>query len=337
MIGDGTGYSAHWRLFKVNRDTWADESQLDGLTAAHVIYSDSDLMQSGNLTVTSIEDFEDGYYRLSMAADGQRVDVATLLCHSDDGTMNRGKADRNVTGVSVLEPANTRKLYSGEFCPANSDGAEFAAGMLRNCVHAPVEVEGSFTVENHIVFDNGSTVLQAVLMILNAGNFIIQITGYGTILIKPKPTTPALILDRAGARLLAPETSYKDEREIPNRYIAIEGASVAVAQNNDPESVTSLAYTGYLRDEYDQSPVRIDGETLQRYAERKLEELSVIKKQRTYTRDYFPDVYPGDIVRCSLPRAGLDGDMRITTSDIACGAGIKITETATTEVKTWPI
>ena len=339
MIGDGTGYTATWRFFRVNRDTWADSDEVDGLESAQIISSNKDLMQTGNLTVTTPAgvDFEDGYYRLSMAADGQRVDVATLLCHSDDGETNRGKTKRNVTGLSVLEPANTKRLFNGEFAPAGCDGAAFAADLLRSCIYAPVEVDGSFTVDSHVVFDNGSTVLQAVLMVLDAGSFVMQVRGNGTVSIKPKPKTPALTLDRAAMRLLSPETSRKDETDIKNRYIAIEGASVAVALNNEPESPTSLAKTGYLRDEYDQSPVRVDGETLQKYAERKLSELSVIKKQRVYTRDYVSDVYPNDVVRCALPLADLDGNMRIVSQEITCGAGISVRETVETEVQTWPI
>ena len=77
MIGDGTGYTAHWRFFRVNRETWADAEEYNGLESAQIIYTNKDLMQTGNLTVTTPAgvDFEDGYYRLSMAADGQRVDV----------------------------------------------------------------------------------------------------------------------------------------------------------------------------------------------------------------------------------------------------------------------
>lgn len=338
MIGDGTGYTATWRFFRVNRDTWADSDEVNGLESAQIISSNKDLMQTGNLTVAMPAgvDFEDGYYRLSMAADGQRVDVATLLCHSDDGETNRGKVKRNVSGLSVLEPANAKRLFSGEFAPSGCDGAAFAAGLLRDCIYAPVEVDGSFTVDSHVVFDNGSTVLKAVLMVLDAGDFVMQVRGNGTVSIKPKPQTPALTLDRAAMRLLAPETTHRDETDIPNRYIAIEGASVAVVLNNEPDSATSLASTGYLRDEYDSSPVRVDGETLQKYAERKLSELSVIKKQRVYTRDYVPDVYPNDLVRCSLPLADLAGDMRIVSQEITCGAGISIRETVETEVKTWP-
>lgn len=337
MIGDGTGYSAHWRLFRVNRDTWADIAEVDGLESANIVNTNNEMVQTGNLTMSGVDVFEEGYYRLSMAVDGQRVDVATLLCHSNSGNTDRGNTRREVIGLSVLEPANAKKLFNGEHAPAGCDGAAFVADMLRSCVHAPVEVDGSFTVETHVVFDNGSTVLQASWMVLEAGNFVLQLRGDGTILIRPKPQTPALVLDQSSMRLLAPETSYRDEADIPNRYIAIEGAAVATAQNNDTRSSTSVDAVGYLRDEYDQSPVRVDGETLQKYAERKLAEISVVKMQWIYTRDYVPDVLPNDIVRCSLPAAQLEGDMRITQQDIECGAGIRIKETAETEVRTWPI
>lgn len=339
MIGDGTGYSARWRFFRVNRKTWADASEVDGLVSAHVISSNDERMQSGSMTVAlpagSI--FESGYYRLVMVADGQRVDVATLYCHSDSGTANRGRVEYDVTGLSVLEPANTKKLFNGEFAPSGCDGAAFAAQLLESCIFAPVEVEGSFTVESHVVFDNGSTVLHAALLVLEAGNFIMQIRGDGTVVIKEKPNAPALTLDKAGARLLEPEVTIRDSGDVPNRYIAIEGAAVAVAQNNDPRSPTSLASIGHIVDVLDQSPVRVDGESLQAYAERKLAELSVIKRQRVYVRDYVPNVYTNDVARCSLPNSGLNGDMRITSSDLTCGAGIRVQETAEVEVRTWPI
>ena len=63
--------------------------------------------------------------------------------------------------------------------------------------------------------------------------------------------------------------------------------------------------------------------------------MSTVRDERTYTREWWPGVHPGDIVRGSLASAGLDGDMRVSAQSFECGAGIVVTENAYGEVRTW--
>ena len=162
------------------------------------------------------------------------------------------------------------------------------------------------------------------------------VDGSGMVTIVPVASSPSLTLDAAGAALLRPGIEYTlDYSDVPNRYIAVDDLSSAVAINDSPTSPTSTVTRGCFVDEYDSSPVRVSGETLGAYAQRRLRELSIVQSERTFTRKWVPDVYPGSVVRGSMASVELDGDMRIVTQRLECGAGIEVKERAVQEVSTW--
>lgn len=331
------GYSARWRVFAVDRDTWADAGELAGVVSAKVSRDvTKDLLESASMTV--IGGFEPGYYRITMLAGSDRVEIATLWFAADDWTNDMGAVEREATGYSVLKPADGQVMPIGSYAPAGCDGAEYAAGMLRGCIAAPVEVTASFMLDQHVVFDAGSTILEAVRMLLDAGGAIMQIAGDGTVRIMPRPEEASLALDRDAMGILGCRvTGSSDVSKVKNRWWAIDGGSVAVAANDDPDSPTSFRALGFWNDEFDDSPVRVDGETLQAYAERRLAEQSVLVEERKYTREWVEGILPGALVRGSLPDHGLDGDMRVTAQSINCDKGATVEETVEHEERTWPL
>lgn len=343
---DGGGYSVlSWRVFRVNTDTWADGSILTRVNSASVSRDVSDTpttVERGSMSVDMAvaDSFEEGYYRIVMTADQggstERVDVATLLFTSTSSTANRGVSEAQVSGRSVLYPASVTRLAIGSYAPKGVDGAAFCKELLDSCVNAPVTNEGSFTLDDHVVFDIGASTLDCVWMVLNAGNHVLQIGGDGVIHIRPKPTNPSLVLDIAHARLLQPEVVHDlDYSEVPNRYIAVSGEMSAMAVNNDPESITSTVRRGWTSDIVDQSPVRTDGETLAAYAARRLEEESMVNDARSYTREWWPDVLPFSLVHGSLSSVGVEGDFRVVSQQLTCGRGIVVEERASREVYAW--
>lgn len=330
-------YSASWRFFRVNRDTWADGEQVYGIDSVDVTRTaNGDLLESGSMEVTGIIDPD--YYRIVLTAEQSgevvRVDVATLLFDATGGEHDHGIEVRTMEGFSVLYPASVTAIIAGEYAPANVDGAQYAGKLLASAINAPVEVEGSFILNDHVVHDFGSSVLDAVWDVLNAGNFIIQIDGRGVVHIGPKPTEPVLVLGTNNMRMLSNGINYTtDISKIPNRYVVITDNNRTIAVNNDPNSSVSVVSRGYCVDEVDESPEPINGETLPEYAKRKLLEASVMKEEKTYTREYAPNVDLYCIVRGSI--RGLEGDMRIESQTLECGTGITITEKAVREVPVW--
>lgn len=345
MIDWRMGYSSTWRVFRVGTDTWADSTELRGVSSVSIERTcdeDAPILERGSMSVDMdpSEQFEEGYYRVVMTATqngiSERVEVATMLCSSTSFETNRNVAAHDIECRSVLYPASVTLADVGGYAPKGVDAVQYVASMLEGCINAPVETEGSFTLDDHYVFDEGSYVLQAVWKLLDAGSYVIQITGGGIVRIVPKPTEPSLMLDHANARLLHNGVSGTlDYSEIHNRYYASDNGVVAVAVNDDPTSITSTVRRGWTSDEYDSSPTRVNGETLQAYAERKLEEQSLVTDDRTYVREFSPDVLPYSVVHGSMELAGLSGDMRVVSQSLECGRGITVTENARREVYTW--
>lgn len=339
------GYHATWRVYQVDRRTWADARLVSGVSKVDIERTCDDdvpLLERGSMVVDVPvgQEFEEGYYRIVMTAtqgdESQRVDVATLLCCSVEGDVDRSVDVREVMGRSVLYPASTTELEAGSYAPAGVDGVSFCAGLLRSSINAPIMTSGSFTLDEHHVYDNGTKVLDAVWELLDAGGYVLQIAGDGTVSIVPMPSAPDLPLDRAHARLLHPGIHHElDYSEVPNRFTASDGTEEAVAVNDDPQSVTSTVHRGWFHDMRDDSPTRVNGETLQAYAERRLEEESMVYDTRTYTREWWPGVRPYSIVRGSIASVELDGDLRVVSQSLECGLGITVQEQARRETYTW--
>ena len=298
--------------------------------------ADGKTLESGSLEVSG--EFESDYYRIVMTAkqggEMARVDVATLLFDVKGGAVDFGRTVHDVDGFSVLHPASTTAITMGEYAPAGVDGVQYAAELLRDTINAPVETEGSFTLNDHVVHELGSPVIDAVWAVLNAGGYIIQIDGRGVVHIRPKPTEPSLRINSKSIGMLSNGIDFDaDYSEIPNRYIVIDDDAVAIASNDDPESIVSTVTRGYYVDEVDTSPTPVNGKTLNEYATDMLKSLSIMKDERTYEREYAPDVYLYSLVRASVD--GLQGDLRVESQSVECGNGITVKEKASREIALW--
>ena len=330
-------YSAKWRVFRVNRKTWADGQMLAKVDSANVSRTaDGNLLESGSIETSG--EFTSDYYRIVMTAQqgGEivRVDVATLLFEVSGGAVDYGRTVHSVDGHSVLYPASTTSVTTGEYAPAGVDGARYAGELLQDAINAPVSVEGSFTLNDHIVHELGSSIIDAVWAVLDAGNFIMQIDGYGTVHILPKPTGPALVIDNSSKRFLSNGIEFStDVSAIPNRYIVIDDDNITIATNTDPSSEVSTVNRGYFVDAVDTSPTPVNSETYGEYANRKLKELSLLKDTRSYTREFAPNIYPYSIIKATID--GLYGDFRIESQTLECGKGIVVNEKASKETQLW--
>lgn len=330
------GYTSEWSVYSVNTDTWADDSVIDGVMSVSVSRDGTDstpLIETGTMELTA-DSFDWAWCRIYMTAsqgDTVRIPMATLLFEKQSSRVEKGARTISARGRSVLQPAADVKLARGSYAPAGADGAAHAAALIADCTPAPVVVHGSFTLTDDVVFDLGSSALDAAWLLLNAGNWCMQVEGDGTIHVLPMPTEPSLELDRANAGLLIPgvddDFSIVD---IPNRYYAVSDSEVAVAVNED--GVAGHIARGRWVDVVDSSPVLVDGESLEMYAARKLREASTITRKYSYTREFWPDVVPFSMVRATLPANGIEGNLRVLTQSLTCGKGVTVSEVAGMEV-----
>ena len=198
-------YSSYWRVFRVNKKTWADAEQISGIDTATIEKTaNDDLLESGSMDITA-DTFETGYYRIVMTAEqdggAERVEIATLLFESTSGTRDYGRETKTAEGHSVLYPASCFLLSEGSYASSGIDGAQYVAGLLSSVVNAPIVCDGSFTLNESVVHSFGCSVLEAAWSVLDAGNFIMRITGNGEIHILPKPNEATTVFDAASVRL----------------------------------------------------------------------------------------------------------------------------------------
>lgn len=334
------GYSAEWSVERVNVSTWDDSGSLDGVLEVSVDRDCSDdvpLLETGSMRLDlGSSDFECQWCRVYMTVEEsgrERVPMATLLFEKVSSHAEKGVYLVEARGRSVLQPAADRKVPRGSYAPAGCDGAAYVGGLISECTPAPVSVEGSFTIVDDLVFDIGISYLEAAWKVLNAAGWCMQVDGRGGITVREKPTVPSLELSGANAGLLIPgvddDFSIVD---VPNRYYAVDDSEVAVASNEDEASEASYPNRGRWVDYVDTSPVPVNGESLEMYAARKLIEASTITRRFSYTREYWPGVFPFSIVRASLKDNGIEGDLRVISQQLSCGRGVTVSEVSGMEV-----
>lgn len=328
------GYTAGWEVYSVDRNTWADSERIDDVLSVSVTKSGGSgtKMEEGTMEVIA-DTLSPMWCRIYMTAEQDSVDryaIATLLFESTSSTFSHNVRTITAAGRSVLQPAADIRMSRGSFAAKGTDGAAEAARLIRSCTPAPVYAHGSFKLGEDVVFDIGCTYLDAAWQLIDAGGWCIQIDGNGEIHIMEKPSQPALELSHANVGLLLPgiDCDY-DLSDVPNRYIAVSDDEIAIATNTDKNSATGFPARQRWIDFLDESPVTIDGEPLERYAERKLAEksTSVTRKYR-YQREYVPDVMVNSLVKATIAENGIEGNLRVLEQSLRCDAGVIVTETA---------
>lgn len=329
----GSSVSHKWRLVVVNQPTWTDGAVVSGAMEVSVTRDrDGDLLESGSATIAmGIEEVPNEFIgRIEVLAEQgitvERHPVSTMRFIPGRSIIHAGRKVVDYDCFSVLRPADTRKMEAGAYVPKGTDGAAWIVKMLSECMRAPVSATGSFMLTEHYDFDGNSSRLASVWEVLNSIGWCLRVTELGEVVVMPLPTEPALILDNANASLLDPELESDDcLADTVNYWVAVDGDNRAEAVDYS-DLPTSFAQRGYYVEEFEESPARLDGETLQAYVNRRLEESMSVVGTRTYSRAWVPDVLPFDIVRGSIASVGLNCDMRIKSQTLTLGASAMVSE-----------
>jgi hypothetical protein len=333
------------QVYEVDRVTWADKRLMGNFNNASVSKTAGRMVESANMTMDRLlgESFEEGYYRIvvKVTQDGstERHDIATLYCTSVSGTVDHGVDEVTINGLSVLYPANGCVMDFGSYAPQGSDGAMFVKNVLSEVLHAPIEVHGSFQIADNHVFDLGAKRLDCAWDVLEAAGWCIQIDERGVVHIRELPSDPVNSTTGFDNATIASGVPYGlDWSQVPNRYIAFDGATLGVCVNDDPRSVVSTKSRGFVMDfdgGVDTNPVLVGGETLDMYCRRMLKSLSSVTHEVTKEREYSDGVYPYSVVRMVVQPTGETMDMRVTRREIRCGEDLTVTETYAGEVLLW--
>ena len=346
MIDWSRSYTVDWRVVKVNPDTWDDGELVSGVVSVTVNRDMSDavpLLETSSFVIDAkpTDTFEEGWYRAVayVSQDGkvERYPITTQLLQNVKDTVDYGVAQATFDGGSSLLPVSEVMMENGGYVPKGVSGPDWAFDMLKKNTAAPVRKSpGDFSLDQYVVYDSNSSVLQAVWDVVLAGGWCLIVDGSGVVWVTPKPDQPSLVLDSIGVGHLHPKIDRNlSFKGVPNKYIARDGSWEEIAENRDINSKLSYERRKRWVTVVDDNPVYINGESLWSYARRKLEEASTQFREYSYTREFADNVYPFSLVRASVPNQGIDGDLRVRTQQITLDQGITVQETAVKEIKGW--
>lgn len=319
-----------WRVREVDPVTWQPGREVGCVRSVSIAKSanhdgSTPLLESATMDVTGR--LTEGYYRVESLSDERGLtDVATMLFAPDDDEFGHGAWAGSASASSVLKPADDVVFKNGEYAPKGCDGAEWVASKLRETVRAPVTAHGSFTLDSHMVFDLGSSHLSGCWAVLDAAGWCIQLWGDGSVHVMEVPSEPEVALDPSS--MVAPTITHSlPIADVPNVVMAYDGDQEAEAVNGDPASPTSVPSRGRRIEVAEDAPARVDGETLQQYADRRLRELSAIYETFGIEREWERGIHPYSCISMNFPEAGITGTFTVLGQQIECESDLHLAET----------
>lgn len=325
------GFSARYYITILNPESWRDIKRYE-ITSGNIDRNITDSLQEAADVVTT-EKIESGEAWIRIWLDARKVDGSSQHLSLFTGLLT--SPERDIDGVrekykaecySVLKPPSDMLLDRGWYAQVDIPGAEIVARLL-SATPAPIKfIKNSPKLKQEIVAENGETYLSMANRILTAIDWKISIDGLGKIYIHPKNEFVSGSFGLENDIVELSITDKKDWFSCPNVLRVISGDDVAIARNDNPNSLLStISRKREIWMEESKDEIK-DGEDLAEYTNRRLKEESKAVRTISYTRRFQPDIYPGDLIKLHYPAHDLRGIFRIQSQKITLGHGLKTKE-----------
>lgn len=324
------GFTARYSYMIVDPSSWRDLEAHD-LISGSVSRSADGLMDAADMTITDLPADGEVWVRIYLHArqnhDGVREALFTGLMSTPGVDWDGSRHTYNAECYSVLKPASDVLLPRGWYARAGANGAAVAAELL-GVGPAPVEYEDNApALTAAIVAENSETNLSMAQKVVNAIGWRIRITGQGIITILPKSMERVASMDPIENDII--ELEVKDTRDwfsVPNVMRVVIQDRTAIARDEDPGSPYSITNRGREVWMEDSQGSMSDGESIESYAMRRLQEEQSPARICEYTRRYWPDLYPGDAIQLHYPEQQIDGLFWIRSQKIDLGYAARTSE-----------
>ena len=334
------GYSARWRLYSVDKSTWGNGEEINGLVSSSVTKdSESALIEDASINIDN--DPIKGYVRLVLEAESptesEMTPIGTFLVTSPKRSINSTLINIDLECYSVLKPASDKLLAPGWYFPEGGDPIAGAFELLSSCLQCPIEpAESDIKTDEVKIAENNETALSMALYLLDDTDWKINISPNGEVTIKKDPEEANAMFDTYDNDVLMPDLSDEsDIFDIPNVLrVKDSDGNYNTIYNNDEESETSIPNTGW--EKWASEDLSLDyGESIYSKGAERMEELSKSKRKISYTREFNPNIKLNDLVLFLLPQQGIIGYFRIISQSISTGKGAKVSEIAIYEKEHW--
>lgn len=333
-------YTVSHRLVTVDPDTWSEGTSIE-FESASVDYKDDGTVSA---SFTLFEDVPETWVRLySIGDNGYEIERADLFT----GMLEPSK--RKVNGYSIHDvrideySTRTAKAYGplrmaeelhlsvGWWAPLLRVPDTIGDLVRKNVPRAlPVSVDGDAALSSYIIAARNETCFSMASTLASKVSYRMKTDGRGSISVEPIPNEPSALIDLYANDVIF--DSINDElniTEVPNLYRVSDEMGNSFEYRTPEDSPFSVESRGRIIDVVEDGVVLESGDTLASYARAKLEELQAVHREISYTRDYIPGIYPGDILEIRCPEISVDGLFRVVSQTIVTEKGLGVEETVT--------
>lgn len=315
------GFKASYHACLVNPDTWADAERIE-ILSGNINRTSTGLRESADIGCIDYDHGSDKWIRIWMdveqAGSKEHIAMFTGLVSAPEKQIDGSIADMTLQCYSVLKPAQDVLLPRGWYAARGFAGAEIVAQLLSIGPAPVVYEEGSPRLLQYIIAEDGETNLTMADKILDAIGWRIKIDGDGTIRVCPQADAESAIFGALENDQIEPKVKIKNDWfDCPNVFRAVTDSESATAYDNDPDSMLSTESRGREVWEEETSVKLNDGESLAKYAERRLKELQSVSTEISYNRSYDPSVAVSDRIRLHYPAQDLSGIFVVISQKIS--------------------
>lgn len=317
------GYSAKYYLSILDKDTLRDIDRVE-ITDGTIKRSLTDLRESADINCSKYNSDKEEYIRvwLDTRQDGEssHTPLFTGLATSPTNKYSGRKLKNSVQCYSLLKIAQDVMLPRGWYAPVDANGGKLVKDLL-SIVGAPIKMgENSPTLSQAIIAESGENHLSMADRILDAMNWGLKLDGLGAIYLQPISKNPLISIDSNENDIIETEIDIAyDWYSAPNVVRVVLDNDCAIARDDNPNSPLSTVRRGREVWVEDTSVQLNTNETLAEYAYMVLKEYQNVATTISYSRRFYPEISPGDVIRINYPTQKIQGNFLITDQSISLG------------------
>lgn len=340
-----------FEYYEVDPTTWTERRQIRNVESSSVNRElSSDTL--GKASIVTRDDIGECYVRIYLVTiqDGvqEKTPLGTFLVQTPSISIDSTSRKCTLDCYTPLIELKEKRPQLGYTIFKGASITDMAYTLVSENVRCPVvkmDLEDKLT--DDFVANTSDTWLSFCSDLLYGAKLYYGLDELGRVIFEPRQDVaslqPVWSFDDGNSSILYPDATVKrDLFGVPNQVTVIYSSSTdhfeATVTNDDPNSATSVQSRGRIVPYVETSP-KFTGIPTQAYVEQYAKDLLTVKSSLEYTVTYshgYCPVRPGDCVRLTYRKAGLDGiKARVTAQQIENKAGCKVTETATYTVKYW--
>ena len=324
------GYSARYYISVLDKATMRDVDRIE-LIGGTIKRSLTDIRESADVDCRNYNNKSEQYIRIwldtKQEGSSSHIPLFTGLATSPRNNYSGRRKQNNVECYSLLKIAKDVMLPRGWYAPTEANGGKLVKQLL-SIIGVPIYIsDNAPNLSQAIIAEQSENHLSMADKIVTAMNWRLRLDGYGSIFVEPISRDPKVMFDANDMDMIESEIDVTyDWYNAPNVLRCTLDDSYAIARDDNPKSVLSTVNRGREVWYEDNNVILNTNETLAEYANRMLKEYQKSATNVSYSRRYYPGIYPGDYIRINYPAQDVSGIFVISDQNVSLGYNARTSE-----------